>query len=369
MRIGLYSPYVPKHFGGGEKHFFDVALALSKKHEVFVGIPSNSNQLSDKTSNYIRENYSKFLNRSLKRIHFLACPFGTDAFFFNKLFWTGQFDAFYTVTDGSLFFSLAKQNYLHIQIPFTDSKKSLMDRMKLSIWRHKNTNSYFTKQIIEQSWNVTIDSVLQPMVSVEPLLIKPSDLPLKQNIILHVGRFFSQLHCKRQDTLVQIFRDLLKKRPELSETWKLVLIGSVEDHQFAKKVEKSAKGLPIEIIHNVDRDDLNSWYKKASIYWHATGYGTNPVTQPEKSEHFGISTVEAMAAGCAPVVINLGGQTEILVGELTQYLWNTTAECVDTTLQLIDDPAKMILVQLMAQQRAKQFNQARFDQQVLDMVE
>lgn len=369
MKIGMYSPYVPKHFGGGEKHFFDVALALAKKHQVYIAIPSDSNQLNDKTVEFIRDSYSTFLNRSLKKLKFIACPFGTSAFSLNKIFWTQQFDAFFAVTDGSLFFSLAKQNYLHIQIPFTDKKDGFINRLKLNNWHHKNTNSFFTKSIVETSWQITIDTVLQPMVAVNQLLVKPADLALKEKIILNVGRFFSQLHCKRQDTLVTIFATMLKQYPELLQGWKLVLVGSVEDRAFAKQVATLAQNLPIEIHHKVSRTELNEWYQRSQIYWHATGYGVDPLTSPEKVEHFGISTVEAMAAGCAPVVINLGGQKEILTDTLSRYLWNTPEEAIALTTDLIAKPSERMTVQLMAEERAKQFSQTHFDRAVLAMLE
>ncbi len=369
LKIGMYSPYVPKHFGGGEKHFFDVALAFAKQHQVYIAIPSDSNQLNEKTVEHIRESYSTFLNRSLKKLKFIACPFGTSAFSLNKLFWTQQFDGFYAVTDGSLFFSSAKRNFLHIQIPFTNHKKRLIDKLKLANWHNKNTNSFFTKSVVEKSWDISIDTVLQPMVAVNQLVVKPADLALKKKIILNVGRFFSQLHCKRQDTMVLTFKTMIERHTELLKGWKLVLIGSVEDRVFARQVARLAQNAPIEIHHEVTREELNDWYKDSQIYWHATGYGVNSETEPEKVEHFGISTVEAMAAGCAPVVINLGGQKEILTDQLSQYLWNTTDEAIALTTNLIKQPRELMNAQLMAQERAKQFNQTHFDRTVLDMLE
>ena len=148
-----------------------------------------------------------------------------------------------------------------------------------------------------------------------------------------------------------------------------MLIGSIEDKAYARQVAQLAKNLPITIHHEVTRSELTSWYNRAALYWHATGYEIDEAAQPEKVEHFGISTVEAMAAGCAPIVINKGGQREILTNGLQPYLWNSLDECVEKTYQLINDPVQLHHVQLMAQERAQQFNQANFEQQVLAMVE
>ena len=60
------------------------------------------------------------------------------------------------------------------------------------------------------------------------------------------------------------------------------------------------------------KDILNE-YKLAKIYWHASGFGEDLETHPEKAEHFGITTVEAMINGLVPIVIDAGGQKEIVV--------------------------------------------------------
>ena len=74
-------------------------------------------------------------------------------------------------------------------------------------------------------------------------------------------------------------------------------------------------------------------YGKSSIYWHATGYGED---NPKKFEHFGISTVEAMAAECIPVVINLGGQPEIVEQSVNGFLWNSIPELKKFSLKLVN---------------------------------
>ena len=52
---------------------------------------------------------------------------------------------------------------------------------------------------------------------------------------------------------------------------------------------------------NVNLKRLFSIMKSAKVYFH-----------PMVGEHFGMSVVEAMAAGLIPVVPNIGGQTEFV---------------------------------------------------------
>jgi hypothetical protein len=65
------------------------------------------------------------------------------------------------------FFLFTKKNILHIQVPLTLNKRSLIERLKLKNYQLKNSNSYFTKDYVEKHWPVTIDLVHQPLVNLE----------------------------------------------------------------------------------------------------------------------------------------------------------------------------------------------------------
>lgn len=361
MKICLYSPYIPKHFGGGEKYLFTVAQVYAQKSLVYIAI-SSSVTISPHQNVRLRKLYEDFLGEKLhENINFVASPLSTDRNFISKLLWTKQFDVIYYVTDGSLFFSLAKRNILHIQIPFMNSQSSFISKLKLNNWQVKNTNSNFTKKIIEKYWQTKIDYVHHPVI-VDEKEVEKVNLEKKEKIILHVGRFFKQLHSKRQDVLVSIFAKLKVK------DWKLVLIGSVEDEDYLKEVKERVKELNIEIKTKVSRKQLINWYKKASIYWHATGFGVSDNVNPEKVEHFGISTVEAMSYGCAPVVIKKGGQKEILKGDLKKWLWNDKNECVSLTRKLIKSQKLLGKTQQKAMVRAKEFSYKKFSDKLWKMT-
>lgn len=332
MKVCFYSPYVPKHFGGGEKHFFDVATLVATKHSVTVAISLDEG----KSIQQIKTEYQNFLNYSLDKIEFIYSPIPTGIFL-QKLLWTKNFDYFYYVTDGSLFFSLAGINNLHIQIPFVDLKLSFLDRLKLKNWKIKNTNSIFTKNIIEEKWNTHIDYVLNPKVSFQEISEgQNSEKSKKEKIILNVGRFFKHLHSKRQDVLVDIFKEMIHLHPSLMRGWKLIFVGNIEDEQYFNQVMKSAGDYPIEFHTNVSREILINHYQRSQIYWHATGFEIDEDVSPEKLEHFGIVTVEAMASGCIPIVYGKGGQIEIIGDELSNLLWTSKEECINTTIKAIN---------------------------------
>lgn len=364
MKICLYSPYFPKHVGGGEKYFLDVARALSRYGEVSLAIP----EMQKDSFEEIYSRYEDFLGKSIKQFTLIPSPLGGSASFFKKLWWTSQFDLLYSFTDGSFFPSLAKKNILHIQTPLKRKPVSFVENCKRSSCNFVNTNSEFTKNIIEKFWKVPVDAVHHPMVEVSEIEDLQKTIK-KEKIILHVGRFFRQLHSKRQDVLVDFFAELVKKHPNNLKGWKLVLIGSVEDESYAKEVLEKTKGLPIQVVHSVSRKDLNNWYAKASIYWHATGFGVDEIEHPEKMEHFGISTGEAMAGGAVPVVINAGGQPEVLGKNLEKWLWKDKNSCLEKTLELMNNEQERKDWSKKATQQIHSFNQDNFEKNIDKMMD
>lgn len=368
MKAFLFSPYFPDNFGGGEKYLLDVArvLAQSKSCQVEVAIASEED-LSQGELGKIKKKYAQFFNFDLSNLAFVNTPLGSKGNLLKKTLWTKKYDLGFYLTDGSLFYSMAKKNILHIQVPLKLDKSGYFNKLKLKSWHKITTNSEFTKSIVEPSWGIQVDEAHQPLVDIEPLL-KSVNLQQKEKIILNVGRFFPQLHSKRQDILVTIFTRLIKKHPRELRGWRLVLVGGAENLEYAQRVAQLAEGLPIEIIHGANYEQVCDWYRRASIYWHATGYRVNEEDEPEKVEHFGISTVEAMAAGCVPVVIAKGGQREILTDELARWSWLTQRDCMKKTKQLIRQPKIRLEAQKAAQEKSRQFGPKLFQQKLANLI-
>src|SRR5207253_1817217 len=123
-----------------------------------------------------------------------------------------------------------------------------------------------------------------------------------------------------------------------SEGWQLHFAGSVAEDSGALKyiisLTQKAKGLPVYFHFNCSFPELKELFNKATIYWHATGYGSDPEKYPQRQEHFGITTVEAMSAGAIPVVINSAGQKESVAQGQNGFLWSTTKELANYTLKI-----------------------------------
>jgi glycosyltransferase involved in cell wall biosynthesis len=188
----------------------------------------------------------------------------------------------------------------------------------------------------------------------------------KQKIILSVGRFFSEDHghSKRQLQLVAAFKSLIDQGVS---GWGLVLVGGcdAQNREYALNVKKAAVGLPIDVILNADHETLEEQFKSASIYWHATGLGMNLDDHPEKAEHFGIAPVEAMSAGCIPILFNNGGTAELIEDGVSGFAFQGLEELVEKTSFLIgSDSEEIDALRRAVVQRSQKFSKQRFDEEL-----
>ena len=188
----------------------------------------------------------------------------------------------------------------------------------------------------------------------------------KEKIILHVGRFIAdsmedERHHKGQDVLLETFKQMTDLH---QQGWELHFIGSLstdkKSRTFANVLIRAAEGLPVFFHFNSARKELRELYRRAAIYWHATGYGFDPNTYPSKQEHFGISTVEAMSAAAVPVVYATGGQKEIVTNEVDGYWWTDIDRLVSQTRRLANDSALCAELGYQAVFSSKRFSRETF---------
>ncbi|KKR87223.1 MAG: Glycosyl transferase family 2 [Candidatus Curtissbacteria bacterium GW2011_GWA1_41_11] len=299
MIIGFYNPYFDG-FGGGERYTLTLASHWSKLHEV---------HLFWDDENIISES-SQSLNLDLSRVKVVRNIF-REQNLFKKLFLTQKYDVIFFLTDGSIPTSLARHNILHVQIPFPIF---LHASWKLSRYSAIVANSNFTKYRMDPRVGKRAQ-VIYPPVSIKNFV--PAK---KEKLIISVGRFNP---LKKQDVLIEAFKKMHER------DFRLVLAGGLlpaDRDYFSSLKNKAAKG--VELVPNIPFKELQSLYGKAMVYWHAAGFGES---DPTHMEHFGITTVEAMAAGCIPVVFNGGGQSEIIEEEKSGFLWNTPDELIKKT--------------------------------------
>jgi glycosyltransferase involved in cell wall biosynthesis len=351
MKIAIYSPYLDTA-GGGEKYILTIAEILSKQSEVDVLLDAHLEELGIEG---IKKRVEKLHNLDLSRVKFIKAPLGRGSNFKDKFSFLSSYDLVYYNTDGSIFYSTAKKSIIHFQVPFEHKKSSnIWEKIKLASWNFAIYNSKFTKDIVEKSWKIH-GLIVYPPVSLE--LFKPFK---KKKQIVSVGRLVGN-GSKKQDILIEAFKKLSL------EGWSLHLAGGAQegDKSYISELKRKSDGLDVFFYENINIVDLTKLYGESSIYWHAAGFGE---TDPKKMEHFGITTVEAMASGCIPIVVNLGGQREIVENGKSGYLWDDIEQLIQMTKEVIAESSsnKKITGKLSqnAIERSKLFSKDKFEETI-----
>lgn len=355
MKIALYSPYLDT-FGGGEKYMMTIAEVVSAGNTIDVLLDQN---LFNKGANYLKDELSKRFNLNLQLVNFIEAPIGINSSSISRFFFLKNYDILFSLTDGSIFFPTARKNILHIQSPLIGEAKNLWRKIKLNNWDLVIYNSKFTKKYSESNWPIKSVVVYPP---IDTAKIKPL---VKKKYILSVGRFFGYLKNKKHRLLIDVFKELSKKRE--FKNWSLHLVGSAgeNDKVYIEELSSTARGLSVKFYPNLDYNKLIKLYGETSVYWHAAGFGE---TEPTKMEHFGISTVEAMAGGCVPVVIDKGGQKEIVEAGRSGYLWDTLDDLKKLTLKIITDDNLREQMARQASIRAKNFSKEIFETSINQII-
>jgi glycosyltransferase involved in cell wall biosynthesis len=232
---------------------------------------------------------------------------------------------------------------------------------------HRVVYSAFARDWLRRRWGVDA-VVIHPAVELGGEEATP-----KARVILAVGRFLGrasdQWNNKRQDVLIDAFAQLPE---EVRVQWRLVLAGGVapspEMDAYLEGLRAKAKGLDVTLEVNVAPERLQALLGMARLFWHASGFD-RPPSAPERAEHFGISTAEAMSHRVIPLVFADGGQVEIVEPHCGR-LWRSVAELVDQTTNLARATDRQ-LDDLGAAARAAslRFGRDRFDREVRELIE
>jgi glycosyltransferase involved in cell wall biosynthesis len=347
MRVAIYSPYLDT-VGGGEKYMLTIAEGLSKVNQVDVLLDPHLLKIG---AFNIKQKSENLHNLDLSRVNFIQAPIGNQSKSVKRALFLRKYDLLFYNSDGSVFYSTAKKNVIHYQIPFQNPEsKGAWNKVKLKSWDLAIYNSEFTKEIIEKNIHIK-GRVVYPPVDIDRF-----SKALKKKIILNVGRFVGT-GVKKQHILLEGFERAVKDK--LLPGWSFHLAGGMMegDKKYFEELRIRAKGLPVFFYPNIPYPELTHLYNQSSIYWHGMGYDEG---DPKKQEHFGIVTVEAMAAGLVPIVINKGGQKEIVTHGLTGLLWNSLDELVEMTEMVSKDSKLREKIIMNARKRSRAFSKDEF---------
>ena len=271
----------------------------------------------------------------------------------------------------------AKAGLLYVHFPFFDrlanwpwnaggGPRGWIRRQAYERWWRERLRSYsavvanseFTRRWTRSRWGV------DPLVVYPPVAVFESPQPMlsKCDRIVVVGRFTP---AKQQVELARAFAAGADRLPG----WTLAYVGAVGEEpverEYFAELGKAALPARVEIFADAPRELLHAELSRAKVFWHGMGIGAE---KPEREEHFGIATVEAMSAGCVPIVPERGGQPEIVAHGQTGFLSKSFAEYVDYTAMLVADPMRAAQMASAAQQCAMKFAKSVFVRRMLGII-
>jgi len=214
-------------------------------------------------------------------------------------------------------------------------------------------NSRFNGDIIEKVLGGRT-LVLHPPVETAKFMCSSDNVLNRSNLVITVSR----IHPGKS------LENVLKVAERIdSHDARFLIVGS-GDMRFGEILKNHIRALKIddriEIFFNLPRENIVGLMSSAKIFLHT-----------QRFESFGMAIVEAMAAGCVPVVPRASGSwTDVLGGAQGVYgfSYSTIDEARDIIKRLLDDEKLRESIAVRARKRALTFDFSVFRFKVLRIV-
>lgn len=204
-------------------------------------------------------------------------------------------------------------------------------------------NSNYTSKAIFKLMKIS-SKILYPPVST---IYKNDNInENRKNIVSTVSRFSSGKHL---EIIIQIAKNTNKNI-------KYYIMGGWHNDEIIYKLMKEIKNNNlndrVKIIINPSRKQIIDILTKSKIYLHTM-----------ENEHFGISIIEGMSAGCIPVVHNSGGPKEF-IPEYLRY------KNIEEACNIIENSINIWSLNYVKKtiENANNFNEENFKKNFLDLV-
>ncbi|OLD14798.1 MAG: hypothetical protein AUI50_05095 [Crenarchaeota archaeon 13_1_40CM_2_52_14] len=199
--------------------------------------------------------------------------------------------------------------------------------------------SDFTREFIRRTWGR--DSVtVYPPCPVE-IYSELASMRTKENLVITVGRIVPE---KRFHLFVELAR--------MVPTARFVAIGSLQDGTSAY-FDQLRRTAPENVSFT-----LSPLRKAKDLLGRAMAY-----VHCAENEHFGITIVEAMAAGCVPVVHDSGGPREIVTNDVG-FRWRKLSVAAQQIMKLAENDQLRETLSAASSAKAQQFRPEVFESEI-----
>jgi len=341
LKIFQIIPYYPPHIGGME--FFVRTLSeelAARGHKVTVFTTSRTSSQYIRKVNGVNIVYLKKLSKVYN------VPIAPSLFwrllFEEKpdIIHAHQYPVFFS--DISAFISKIKKTPLILNVHIISDAKSPLSQLVSNLYY--STLGLHTLR--------TADMVVVPSLAYKSKISQMNVAPLKIRVIpygidtkkfqktIDTAAFRARYHCQGSKIILSVgrlnyqkgFHYLIQAMPKILKqvpTAKLVIIGEGEQLSFLQELTQSI-GVREHVVFAgaLSQEEIPEAYSAADVF-----------VLPSLFESFGISLIEAQAAGKPVVGTNAGGAPEALVNGQTGYLVEpgNVSQLVMAVLRLLSD--------------------------------
>ncbi|MDQ3851856.1 MAG: glycosyltransferase [Thermoproteota archaeon] len=212
------------------------------------------------------------------------------------------------------------------------------------------TNSDFSREAIREAFGDVHPYVLYPPVDTERFshAYRPT-INAREAKVLVVARFSPEKQIE----------NAIKVAHLVGGTVKFHIVGSLTpaNRPYFKMLQNMIETYDltqtVTLTPNASNEELIDAMSKSMIYFHTM-----------VGEHFGVSIVEAMAAGLVPVVPAYGGCSEIVPSEYQYHTLQEAAEYIAKYAKIADDQKRMQMHKI-----ARQFSPDNFRKSMKQYIE
>lgn len=370
MNVSVIHTSLNQYRGGAEQVCLAVIEALNERgHKVCLGTLEKTDwsKMNESFGDVVRPDKEIFATRNISSLGIYGEML---SLYFIAIKTYKQADVIFHTLERMLYYGLPLKKlivYLHGE----EVKRAIISKKyRKGLWRfyytpysllkqksiikirnsaHTFTNSSFSANAIKETFNMDA-KVLWPPVNIENF--HPNK---KQNLVVSVGRFD---RTKNHETLIKSFRNV--------DTASCVIIGNSsgkESELYILKLKSLIRKLGlkerIKLLVDCPFNSLKNLLSKAKVYVHSMPF-----------EPFGISVVEAMAAGCVPIVHKRSGTNiEIVENDKYGFSFEDVTELSEKINLILENEDLRKKYSTKAVQRSRIFGKKVFKKRILHAVE